>query len=78
MLRRVFHIALLFGTILFPAALLAAAQPSEIAQYTTVLYDGSLGGTPDTQGFDYFALAASASQSFAAGITTLDTTANQE
>ncbi len=45
-----------------------------------VLYDGVLGGTPDTQGFTYQALnltvppvAVMATQSFANGLTTLDT-----
>ena len=77
MLKRVSHIAILFGAFLFPAALLSASQPSEITQDTTILYDGGLGGTPDAQGFNFVAFAASASQTFAAGVTTLDTTAVQ-
>ncbi len=77
MLKRVIHIALLFGAFLFPASLLAAFQSDEITQHTTVLYDGSLGETPDKQGFDFIAFAESASQSYAAGVTTLDTTAVQ-
>lgn len=44
-----------------------------------VLYDGSLGGTPDTQGkLTYRATpSASAYQTYSDGVTILDTTANQ-
>lgn len=42
---------------------------------TTVLYDGALNtGTPNTQGLFYAANGPNATQSFAAGVTTLDTT----
>lgn len=42
---------------------------------TTVFYDGALGGLPDTQDMEYFAVpGASATQSFSGGATTLDTT----
>ena len=75
MLRHVSHIILLFGAFLFPASLLAARLPSDNTTQTTILYDGELGGTPDTQGFDYLAFATSASQTYSNGVTTLDTTA---
>src|SRR5436305_11042139 len=44
-----------------------------------VLYDGSLGGTPDTQGKLIYRASASASahQTYSDGATILDTTANQ-
>jgi hypothetical protein len=44
---------------------------------TTTLYDGALGGTPDTQGMLYQALATATTQIFSNGATTLDTTARQ-
>lgn len=44
---------------------------------TTLLYDGALGGTPDTQHFSYLSLSESATQTFMGGVTTLDTTAVQ-
>jgi hypothetical protein len=59
--------------LLLSTTLLAAFQAGEPAWQTTVLYDGALGGTPDTQGFTYVALAASASQTYANGLTILDT-----
>lgn len=77
MLNRALHFALLLGAVLFPASYLSAFQPNELTQQTTVLYDGHLGGTPDAQGFDFIALASSATQNFANGVTTLDTTAVQ-
>lgn len=46
-------------------------------QSTVTLYDGALGGTPDTQGFTYLTnplFNPSATQTFANGVTTLDTT----
>jgi hypothetical protein len=54
----------------------ASAMP---ASAPVVLYDGALGGTPDTQGMLYqtFPIPASATQSFANGMTTLDTTPQQ-
>ena len=46
---------------------------------TITLYDAALGGTPDTQGKLAYrdSRAAAATQSFADGVTTLDTMANQ-
>lgn len=45
------------------------------AQNTVTLYDGALGGTPDTQGLAYSTSpGALATQSFASSVTTLDTT----
>jgi hypothetical protein len=65
--------SLFIVAILISAAQLTALQPGGDERQTYVLYDGQLGGTPDTQGFDYLALAPSVRQSFADGITTLDT-----
>lgn len=56
----------------------ALAQPTAVPAETTVLYDGALGDTPDTQGFLYQTdpfLGAAATQAFADGATVLDTTA---
>jgi hypothetical protein len=62
--------ATILGLLLLPGTPPAAAA-------TVTLYDGALGGTPDTQGFSYLTepiLSAQASQSFANGTTTLTTT----
>ena len=74
---RILHFALFFVAILLSTAQLTALQPDSPVRQTNVLYDGDLGGTPDTQGFDYLALAPSVTQSFARGVTTLDTTAKR-
>src|SRR5436309_1393949 len=46
---------------------------------TIILYDAALGGTPDTQGRLAYRASpdAAATQTFADGVTTLDTTARQ-
>src|SRR6266487_6086398 len=44
---------------------------------TSTLYDGALGGTPDTQGLLYQSFAMSARQIFSNGVTILDTTPRQ-
>jgi hypothetical protein len=44
---------------------------------TSTLYDGALGGTPDTQGLLYQSFAVSATQTFSNGLTILDTTPRQ-
>jgi hypothetical protein len=44
---------------------------------TSTLYDGALGGTPDTQGLLYQSFAVSATQTFSNGVTILDTTPRQ-
>ena len=48
---------------------------AELIQATALytLYDGSLGTTPDNQGFDYLALASAATQTITTGGTILDT-----
>jgi hypothetical protein len=53
---------------------------SSAGPVSIVLYDGALGGTPDTQGKMRYRTSrgAVASQSFADGCTTLDSTANQQ
>src|SRR3954451_24944602 len=50
-----------------------------IPENTIILYDGALGGTPDTQGQLIFRTSpgALATQAFADGATMLDTMANQ-
>ena len=68
------NFALFFIAILLSAAQLTALQPDGTTRQTSVLYDGDLGGTPDTQGLDYVALTPSVTQSFTNGATTLDTT----
>jgi hypothetical protein len=47
--------------------------------HTIILYDAALGGTPDTQGHLAYRASpdAAATQTFADGVTTLDTTARQ-
>src|SRR5262245_14133805 len=67
------------GLIAALVAALAASPSAPAAAATTTLYDGALGGTPNTQGaFLYLTHSASpplaASQSFANGATTLTTT----
>src|SRR5437879_1190455 len=48
-----------------------AISPTQVL----VLYDGQIGGTPDTQGFVYVTSpAATATQIFTSGVTILDTT----
>jgi hypothetical protein len=67
-----------FGIVLIVAAvvglLLAPGAPASAA--TITLYDGALGGTPDTQGFLYLTKPSSpqARQSFSNGATILTTT----
>ncbi|MFN2137874.1 MAG: hypothetical protein ACK2UK_18105 [Candidatus Promineifilaceae bacterium] len=56
------------------AALVAAFQGDGLVPVTTVLYDGSLGTTPDEQGFSFLAFGISADQQFADGVTILDST----
>jgi hypothetical protein len=53
---------------------------SAIEPVRVVLYDGALGGTPDAQGKMRYRTSrdAAATQSFAEGRTTLDSTANQQ
>ncbi len=51
-----------------PAATHAAAD--------IILYDGSLGGLPDTQGMIYQSIGIGLTQSFAAGVTTLSSSVN--
>ncbi len=59
---------------------LTAVHPRIVsaAEVTTVFYDGSLGGTPDTQSMEYetvgIPFSSQATQSFNGGKTTLDTT----
>ena len=71
------YIALLIAAFLLSAAQLTPLQPGETVTETYVLYYGDLGGTPDTQNLDYVALAPSVTQSFASGVTTLDTMAER-
>ncbi len=73
MIKRSLRKAVLSGACLLTILLLAAFVQGQPVRQTTVLYDGSLGGTPDNQGFTYAAFAASATQSYAAGVTTLNT-----
>ncbi len=57
----------------------AVSPPSTQSQTTIILYDGAAGGTPDTQQLYYQVwplIGAAASQSYANGATTLDTTPN--
>ncbi|GIK38211.1 MAG: hypothetical protein BroJett011_20440 [Chloroflexota bacterium] len=49
-----------------------ASNDAPIVGLTQVLYDGALGGTPDTQGFFYLPVGQ-ASTTWAGGITTLNT-----
>ncbi|HET9223061.1 MAG TPA: hypothetical protein VFO07_11180 [Roseiflexaceae bacterium] len=73
-IRRWCGLALVAATIL-GLRLLPDTPPAVAA--TVTLYDGALGGTPDTQGFSYLTepiVSAQASQSFANGTTTLTTT----
>ena len=62
-----------------PAAVLWAAfqtdSPNMTAD-TVILYDGSLGTTPDQQGFSFLAFGTSSSQQYTNGATVLDTTAD--
>ena len=66
--------ALIVALLTWPSAPATAA--------TTTLYDGALGGTPDTQGFLYLTdplpPQSSASQSFANGATTLTSLTNSD
>jgi hypothetical protein len=73
-----------FGAALVGALLLLgllAALPLAAAQETTVLYDGDVGDgtqTPDDQDFTYVTIIPSVAPSAAGGVTTLDTTANND
>jgi hypothetical protein len=72
-------IVALFIWAVLPAAILSAAfQPDypNITTDTVVLYDGSLGTTPDQQGFIFLAFGSSSSQQYANGATVLNTTAD--
>ncbi len=73
MRRRTICLPLISGVVIGLLFMLTAFQPGTPLQQT-ILYDGALGGTPDTQGFTYVAFAESASQAYAGGVTTLDTT----
>jgi hypothetical protein len=59
------------GYLIEAAPQIASADKACIS--TATLYDGSLGGTPDTQGMSYLTLAVSATQIFSGGVTLLDT-----
>jgi hypothetical protein len=52
--------------------LVIPSNDAPIVGLTRVLYDGALGGTPDTQGF-YYLPGGQASNTWAGGITTLNT-----
>lgn len=66
---------LLIIILLSPVALTFAFQGENTLTKTTVLYDGALGNTPDSQGFDFLAFGAQADQSYLDGVTVLDSTA---
>lgn len=69
----------LLGSIVAVTLLPFNSQPAYTATAnTTVLYDGSLGGTPDEQHFVYQASSSTPTQTFANGATTLDTTAVED
>jgi len=73
MKRRLLHFTFLLCAVFFPATFLVAFQASTTTKQTNILYDGTLGGTPSTQGFEFLAFGSQAEQRFANGITTLDT-----
>lgn len=75
MLKRALRAIVPFGALLIALLLLAAFQPGQFAQQTTVLYDGNLGSTPDMQGFSFLTLSESALQTYTIGAATLDTMA---
>src|SRR5438874_343919 len=52
-----------------------SAPPACASTFT--LYDGALGGTPDTQGMAFLTPSVSATQTFSNGVTILDTTLKQ-
>jgi hypothetical protein len=74
-----------FGIVLLPrmshdGASCDVWERHTMTEHTITLYDAALGGTPDTQGQLTYrdSRAAAAGQSFADGVTTLDTTTNQK
>jgi hypothetical protein len=71
-------VALVLWAIL-PAVFLSAAYQSggsDTHTVTVVLYDGTLGTTPDQQGFSFLSPGTSATQQYANGATVLDSTAD--
>jgi len=60
--------------LIFISGLLLAFQTPRQVRQTTVLYDGSLGTTPDQQGLSYISLfSTAANQRYEDGVTILDT-----
>lgn len=55
-----------------PAVTVTPSNDAPVVGLTKVLYDGALGGTPDTQGFFYLPVGQ-ASSTWAGGVTTLNT-----
>ncbi len=69
------QLILIFFTLLIPATFTLAFQGESPPTKTTVLYDSALGGTPDSQGFDFLAIGLQANQSYIDGLTILDSSA---
>jgi hypothetical protein len=82
MMRFIFT-PLSLGLLMAWGVLFLVSQPLTASADTTpiVLYDGALGGTPDTQGWSYLTnppfQPISATQTYSDGVTILDTTPNQ-
>ncbi len=78
MKRPILQFTFLFCVLFLASFLLVAFQIDGTSMQTTVLYDGALDDTPDTQGFNFLAFGLHATQSFANGVTTLDTMPESE
>ena len=78
MKRTLLQLSFLVGILIFTPLLLAAFQASNPSRQTTILYDGRLGNLPGRQGLTFLALGLHANQSFANGVTTLDSMPTQD